>query len=189
VPEGWRVAACTERACVRADQLKLVPAQRWTPSRTRGPKGGGTRVQIRPGVWKLTVSAGRYDDGPARRLHRNVEVDDDAAAADAQRGFAHEVRNPPLLDNEADRDLTVDDAVERFLDFLLGEKGRDPRTVDDDRKLHQRWFAPRIGSRRLRDVDEATMFVEERDRLGLRPTPVGADGRSSGSLVTVGACR
>lgn len=158
VPEGWRVATCAEKACVRTDHLKLAPMRRpATTNRRRGRKGGGTRVEVRPGVWKLTVSAGRYEDGSVRRVHRTVEADSDSAAADAQEAFAAEVRNSPQLGRKADRDLSVDDAVERFLDYLQDEKGRDPGTVDDYRKLHRKWFAPHIGRRRLRDIDEATI--------------------------------
>ena len=54
--------------------------------------------------------------------------------------------------------MTVDEAIEQFLiEHLLGEKGREPRTVDDYRRLHLKWFAPEIGRRRVRDVDEAAI--------------------------------
>ena len=54
--------------------------------------------------------------------------------------------------------MTVDEAIEQFLiEHLLGEKGREPRTVDDYRRLHLKWFATEIGRRRVRDVDEAAI--------------------------------
>jgi hypothetical protein len=54
--------------------------------------------------------------------------------------------------------VTVNEAIEQFLtEHLLGEKGREPRTVEDYRRLHLRWFAPEIGRRRVRDVDESAI--------------------------------
>jgi hypothetical protein len=69
-----------------------------------------------------------------------------------------EVRRDPLPHHRQDRDVTVDEAIEQFLiEHLLGEKGREPRTVDDYRRLHLKWFATEIGRRRVRDVDEAAI--------------------------------
>ena len=48
--------------------------------RPRGPRGGGSKRMVRAGVWKLTVSAGRYADGSVRRLHRTVHVRGDVEA-------------------------------------------------------------------------------------------------------------
>jgi hypothetical protein len=42
-------------------------------------------------------------------------------------------------------DITIDEAIERFLtEYLLGEKGRDPRTVRNYRGVHTKWFSPEI---------------------------------------------
>lgn len=84
VPDGFRVKKCSVPACVRVEHLALVPARRTSANprpRSRGVKGGGTRNEIRPGVWKVTASAGRYDDGSQRREHRTVHADSDTAAA------------------------------------------------------------------------------------------------------------
>ncbi|MGH9249610.1 MAG: HNH endonuclease, partial [Acidimicrobiales bacterium] len=66
VPPGTEVMACPEtKACVRIEHLSL----RRTTSRARGApcrsrsRGGGSRVEVRPGVWKLSVSAGRLAMG------------------------------------------------------------------------------------------------------------------------------
>ena len=54
--------------------------------------------------------------------------------------------------------ITVDAAVEQFLtEHLLGEKGREPKTVNDYRLLHVKWFAPEIGAKPMRTIDEATI--------------------------------
>ena len=43
-----------------------------------------------------------------------------------------------------------------FLDeHLAAEKGREHRTIADYRQLHDRWFAPELGLRPVRDIDEA----------------------------------
>jgi site-specific recombinase XerD len=83
-----------------------------------------------------------------------VEAPSDAAAAREQAAFAIEVHDGPLLDKKALRDLTSDEVVERYLAYLENEKGRARRTIDDYRRVHQKWFAPRIGKRRFRDVPE-----------------------------------
>jgi hypothetical protein len=50
---------------------------------------------------------------------------------------------------------TIDEAVEQFLTEHLGnQKGRQPRTVEEYRRLHKRWFSPYMGWRRARNVDE-----------------------------------
>ena len=54
--------------------------------------------------------------------------------------------------------MTVNEAIEQFrTEHLLGEKGREPRTVEDYRRLHLRWFAPEMGRRRVREIDEAAI--------------------------------
>ena len=72
--------------------------------------------------------------------------------------YVAEVHNEPLPASRQDREITVNDAIEQFLtEHLLGEKGREPRTVDDYRRLHLKWFSPALGHRRVRDVDEAVL--------------------------------
>ncbi|MDP9388788.1 MAG: hypothetical protein M3Q48_12970 [Actinomycetota bacterium] len=56
------------------------------------------------------------------------------------------------------RHLTMDEAITQFLDeHLASEKGREQKTIVDYRRLHNRWFAPTLGTRRVRDVDEAML--------------------------------
>jgi HNH endonuclease len=61
LPPGVEVRACPEdRACVRIEHLSLrrpPSGRRGTPTRSRS-RGGGSKVEVRPGVWKLSVSAG-----------------------------------------------------------------------------------------------------------------------------------
>jgi len=158
--EGVEVKACSdEPACVRIEHLSLRGAPDPAVDRKRrSPRGGGSKTEIRPGVWKLTITAGRYSDGRVRRLHRTVLADSEIEATWELAAFVAEVRRDRLPHHRQDRDVTVDEAIEQFLiEHLLGEKGREPRTVDDYRRLHLKWFATEIGRRRVRDVDEAAI--------------------------------
>jgi integrase len=154
--DGLEIRACPEDpACVRIKHLSLR-GQR--DRKQRATRGTGSKTEVRPGVWKLTVTAGRYADGRVRRLHRTVPADSEAEARRHLAAFVAEIRAEPLPERRHDRDVTVDEAIEQFLsEHLLGEKGREPRTVEDYRRLHMKWFAPEIGRRRVRDVDEATI--------------------------------
>jgi len=170
VPDGAKVMACPEEpACVRLDHLSLkVPTDRSpaTPPKApkpktamigrRGRSGGGSLRQVRPGAWELTVSAGRYSDGKPRRVFRTLETDTERQAVAALASFVAEVTETRQAETAKLRDLTVDEAVDRFLDeHLRAEKGREEKTIADYRRLHLKWFSPIIGKHRLRDVDEA----------------------------------
>jgi hypothetical protein len=48
--------------------------------------------EVRAGVCKLTVTAGRWADGSPRRLHRTVHAATDTEASAALADFAAEVR-------------------------------------------------------------------------------------------------
>lgn len=104
------------------------------------------------------MAAGRYANGSPRRLHRTVHVPTEAEATRALAEFVAELRDATPPDTTADRDITVDDAVERYLtEHLQGERGREQGTIDEYRGVHTKWFSREIGGRRLRDVDEATI--------------------------------
>jgi integrase len=158
VPDHMRVKGCEVPACVRADHLSLENLPASGSRRGRAARGSGSKTQVRPGVWKLTVTAGRYGDGSIRRLHRTIRTTSAAEATRELQAFVAEVRDSPQPERKSDRDASVDEAIELFLtEHLLGEKGREPRTVGDYRRLHLKWFAPDIGQRRLRDLDEAAI--------------------------------
>jgi hypothetical protein len=57
LPAGAEVEACPDlKACVRPDHLSLRQRAGVPATRPRAPKGSGTRIQVRPRVWKLTVT-------------------------------------------------------------------------------------------------------------------------------------
>ena len=156
VPPGMVVRGCRdEPACVRLDHLQLSRGRGQPAPPTRSPRGGGSKRQIRPGVWKLSVSSGTYSDGTQRRSNRTIAARTGAAAARELAAFAAEIHANPLSANRDAVELTLDAALEVFLvQHLREEKGREDKTIDDYRRLHRRWFSPAIGSRRVRDIDQ-----------------------------------
>src|SRR5918996_5758829 len=82
VPDRMRVKGCVVPACVRPDHLSLENLPASESRRRRAARGSGSKTQVRPGVWKLTVTAGRYGDGSIRRLHRTIRT---TSAAEATR--------------------------------------------------------------------------------------------------------
>ncbi|MGH9066497.1 MAG: tyrosine-type recombinase/integrase [Acidimicrobiales bacterium] len=186
LPTGAKLLACpVDAACVRVDHLCLQPAGARasvstgrsvadslpsvsppTPAAARAPagprrrsrQGGGSLRELRPGTWELAVSAGRYGDGRSRRAYRTVRADTEREAVAHLADFVAEVSRTRQAETTEMRDLSVDQAVERFLDeHLRAEMGREEKTVSGYRLLHGKWFSPSIGKRRLRDVDEATI--------------------------------
>lgn len=159
VPVGMKVMACpVVPACVRIDHLALegeMPAG--APSITsrrqrRAPKGAGSVLKVRDGVWKLTAT-GAYADGSTRRVYRTVYVDTEAEARVELARLVIEVHETDRTISAETVRTTFDDAVRRYLyDHLLEERGRDPRTADDYWKLHNKWFAPKLGGRLVREL-------------------------------------
>ncbi|HVM02282.1 MAG TPA: HNH endonuclease, partial [Acidimicrobiales bacterium] len=70
LPASAKVFACPEEpACVRVDHLRvegMPESQRPAP---RARKGTGSIRQVRPGVWKLAVTAPAGVDGGGKRVH------------------------------------------------------------------------------------------------------------------------
>jgi integrase len=161
LPASARVRGCPDvSTCVRLDHLSVdgVTDGEAPRAKPRGRRGGGTKVKVRDGVWKLGVTVGRYDDGRPRRLHETVYVDTEAEANRELARFVAEVNSNALPESRTGRDILVDDAIEQYLtEYLQGEKGREANTIRDYRTVHRRWFAPEIGQRRVRDIEAATV--------------------------------
>jgi hypothetical protein len=97
-------------------------------------------------------------EGRWRRFHRTVHVRGDVEASQALAEFVAEVRSATTPRTRVERDVTVDEAVERFLtEHLQQERGREQGTIEEYRGVHSKWFSPQVGGRRLRDIDEATI--------------------------------
>jgi hypothetical protein len=155
-----RVLACKDDpACVRVDHLRLEDGTETTPQRrARSRKGTGSMRAVRPGTWELRVTAGRWDNGRPRSLTRTVSAKTEAAAASRLKEFVDEMSAAQLPKSQDLRDLTVDEAMERFLtEYLADEKGRSEKTIGDYRYLHRRWFSPCVGAKALKRIDAAAI--------------------------------
>jgi hypothetical protein len=62
---------------------------------------------IRPGIWELRVSDGRWRDGRPRTLNRNVAAKTEAEAAPQLVAFVDEMSRAQLPDTRQKRDVTV----------------------------------------------------------------------------------
>jgi integrase len=160
LPPKARVSACAVNpACVRVDHLRLDGVMEANPTASaRARKGTGSMRLIRPGTWELRVTIGRWEDGGPRTLNRSVTSDTKAEAAAQLVNFVDETNRAQLPDSRRERDVTVDEAIERFLTEYLGnEKGRADKTITDYRYLHQKWFSPAIGARPVKRIESSVI--------------------------------
>jgi integrase len=160
LPSNARVLACTaDPACVRLDHLRLegAPEASQTHQR-RARKGTGSMRLIRPGTWELRVTVGRWEDGRPRTLNRSISAKSEAEASSCLVAFVDETRQTQLADSRHERDITVDEAIERFLtEYLANEKGRADKTITDYRYLHLKWFSPTIGTRPVKSIESSVI--------------------------------
>lgn len=163
---GARLLPCPDvPACVQVDHLRLIgetgdTCEPTTTSSFRGRarKGGGSMREIGSGVWELAAPAGHYDNGSRRREYRRVIASGRDDAARQLVAFVAEIQGQRSVARREDRDVVFDSAIEQFLtEHLAAEKGREPTTVSDYRRLHLKWFSPILGRRRVRDIDEAAI--------------------------------
>jgi hypothetical protein len=144
LPPKARLSGCPdEPRCVRIEHLTLPQQTRGHAAR-RTTRGSGSKREIGPGVWKLTVSAGRDDTGRYRRVSRTVHGTQ-AHAARALERLAAEVRGPPHPVGSTPP-WTVTELVARYLGHLE-QRQRSPATVRRYRGLLDRWIGPGLGSR------------------------------------------
>jgi integrase len=155
-----RVLTCSSNpTCVRVDHLRLESSEQANQKRVqRARKGSGSMRLVRPGKWELRVSLGRWENGRPRSFTRTISARGKNAAAAALAEFVEEISEASLPKSQDLRDLTVDEAMERFLnEYLAEEKGRAEKTIGDYRNLHKRWFSPTIGSKAVKRIDSATI--------------------------------
>lgn len=104
---GQRVIACPDKkGRVRLDHLRLAP-KRQPAHASRRRRGTGSMREVRPGVWRLTVSDGPGSDGHPRRRHRMVHGDEHDALEDLAL-LAETTNEPTRL-----ADLRVRELVDR----------------------------------------------------------------------------
>jgi hypothetical protein len=133
---GERVLACPdEKACVRIEHLSLAPRSLSRTRTKRRRRGTGSMRELRPGVWRLTVSDGVGPDGKARRRHLTFHGDE-AGAAQRLADLVETTRGPTRLG-----DLRVRELVDRYL-FWLGDDEPDTASL---RSLAERLIDPHVG--------------------------------------------
>jgi hypothetical protein len=140
---GSSVAKCPH-ACARSISPSRTLAARGSPGASRqghGLQGAGSQGRLEADSHRRPLRR-----RPGRRVHRTVRAGSETQAYRELAAFVAEVRSGPPVDRRDDRAVP----------HLVGDKGREPRTVGDYRRLHAKWFSPQIGSRRVRDVDDAT---------------------------------
>ena len=141
---GERVLACPgEKACVRIDHLRLAP-KRQPLHAGRRRRGTGSMREVRPGVWRVTVSDGPGSEGRPRRRHRKVHGDEHDAL-EALTFLAETTNEPTRLG-----DLRVRELVDRYLCWLAPD-----RNVARLRQLANTRLEPAIGLEYAALVDGA----------------------------------
>ncbi len=101
--------------------------------RKRGRRGEGWIREIRPGVWKVTVSVHEADREARRRSWTLAGNRDDAERAAA------------LLQAEAGGSVATLDALVRAYLATLDAQGRSGPTLRRYRQLWRDWLAPAVG--------------------------------------------
>lgn len=155
LPPSGQVAACPgEKACVRVEHLSATGVtESGVGSPPRRSSGAGSLKQLRPGVWKLTVTLGRYDDDRPRREYSTIYADNEIEAEREAAAFVAGLDQATLVETRGDRDLTTDEVVDQYLDHLRDDMGREQRTIAGYRDVYDKWWSEWIGQWRYRDVD------------------------------------
>jgi hypothetical protein len=172
LPPDSRLSGCPdEPRCVRVEHLALSGSAGRATQR-RDPRGRGSKREIRPGVWKLTVYAGRNESGNHRRVSRTIHGTE-AQANHALRRFAAEVRDPvdPVTSTAP---WTLTELVARYLGYLE-HSDRSPETIRRYRGLLSAWIGPALGTVAPADVapgdvDELLARCAQKARAPARPT-------------------
>jgi integrase len=147
LPSSVRVDGCVDSvACVRVEHMSLVGGG-GKPARAPAASGTGSKREVRPGVWKLTVVAGRDGRGRLRRAYRTVSGSS-RDATKALASFVTEVGAGDSIPTREHRGQTVTEVVDAYLHFLEADKGRKHSTLVRYRTLYATWLAPTLGGRR-----------------------------------------
>jgi integrase len=162
LPPGANVLPCEgDPACVRVEHLRVdgdAGSADRRPAAARNRRGAGSWRQVGPNSVQLAATAPRKLNGPGRRVYRIEHgVQSDEEAAERLAAFVTEVNSAAPLAETDLYNLTVDAAVDRFLDHVRDEKGREGKTIRDYRSIHRCWFSDSIGRLRVRDVDVMAM--------------------------------
>ena len=172
LPDGMKVGACPDDPlCVRADHLAVKGAVVVAHDRAR--KGSGSVAEVRPGVFKLSVVAGRHSDGTVRRAFRTFRGTRTEAAR-ALADFVAEVGDGSSLPGPASKVMTLDDLLRAYIDSCREESDDNPKSWEASTLLRydgirRNWIAPVIG-----DVKLSAVSDEHIDRCFAKMRRLGA---------------
>jgi len=171
LPPGQKVGACPdEPLCVRAEHLPITAGI--VTDRARARKGSGSMSEIRPGVFKLSVVAGRHSDGTVRRSFLTVHGTRSEAARELA-AFVAEVGDGSSLPPPASKAMTLDDLVARYIESCREDSDENPQTWEPSTMLRydglrRNYISPVLGQvklSRVTDEDIDRCFAKMR-RLG-----------------------
>jgi integrase len=172
LPDGAKVDACpADPLCVRSDHLQVSGAV--VGSRDRARKGSGSVSEVRPGVFKLSVVAGRHSDGTVRRSFRTVRGTRTEAVR-ALADFVAEVGDGSALPGPASEATTLDDLMRAYIDSCREDSDENPKAWEPSTLLRydgirRNWIAPVIG-----DVKLSAVGDEHIDRCFAKMRRLGA---------------
>lgn len=157
LPPEVKVGACPDDPlCVRLDHLAMTGAGAIAHDRSR--KGSGSLSEVRPGVFKLSVVAGRHSDGTVRRSFRTFHGTR-SEAVKALAGFVAEIGDGSALPTPAAKLLTLDDLLASYIgscreDSDENPKAWEPSTLYRYDGIRRNWISPVIGSVKLSQVSD-----------------------------------
>jgi len=114
----------------------------------------GTKTEVRPGVWRLRVYAGRRPNGTPIQVRRTIDTT--GGNPNAKPGSGSRMAEKELAKMIAEvaggklvvRTTTVEQLLERWFEHLES-LGRSPTTMREHRSIARRTVIPAIGSVRL----------------------------------------
>ncbi len=115
-------------------------------------------TEVRPGVFKLSVVAGRHADGTVRRSFRTFHGSR-SEAAKALASFVTEVGDGTSLPPPASKTMTLDDLLARYIDSCREESDENAKAWEQSTLyrydgIRRNWISPTIGPVRLSQVSE-----------------------------------
>jgi integrase len=158
LPTETTIGACPDDPlCVRLDHLQMNGFT-VSPKPDRARKGSGSLSEIRPGVFKLSVVAGRHPDGTVRRSFRTFHGSR-SEASKALAAFVAEIGDGSALPPPASKLLTLDDLLARYIDSCREESDENPKVWESSTLfrydgIRRNWVTPVIGQVKLSQISE-----------------------------------
>ena len=157
LPAGVKVGACPdEPLCVRSDHLRMNGAVVVAHDRAR--KGSGSMTEVRRGVYKLSVVAGRHGDGTVRRSFRTFHGTRSEAARELA-ALVAEVGDGSALPPPVSKTMTLDDLVTQYIDSCREDSDENPKTWEASTLLRydgirRNYISPVLGHVKLSQVSD-----------------------------------